>query len=170
MSVFDLNFTAELLIGGQQIPLASEIVISSNASDGVASGFIFKVNREVGDGPVSIYLGDMIDFIEKKLDGGTLASNPGVSDIIQKSFNSTAQPGMAPIDAGNFNSSNQAVINIYEFSINSSSEQFLFSLNLDISDSDPTKGFLPLPADVAKWLKVENLSITFSATKKKGGS
>lgn len=156
MSSTAINFKACLLIGGQTVPLASEIAFGTDQSqDGVNNGFLFKLDRQPGDPPVSIYLGDVINFIETKLGASNLSQSPDMLLISQ------AFPSLTP---DNFNASNQTIVNIYEFSINSTTKEFLFSFNLDVESSDPSKGLIPLPGDLNNWLKIESLSIAFSAT------
>jgi len=159
MSTTAISFKAKLLIGEQTVPLASEVVFGDGESqDGVKKGFLFKLDRQPFDPPVSIYLGDVIHFIESKLGGGDLSKSPDMA-IISKAF--------PTLDSSNFNSSNQTVIDVYEFTINSTVEESLFSINVDIEGSDPSKGLIEMPAQLANWLKIENLSISFSATSKK---
>lgn len=159
MGKTDINFKVTLLVGEQEIPLMSEIVTgASDSQDGVENGFLFKLNRESSDPPVTVYLGDMIHFIETKLSGGDLSKNPQMA-LISKAFPS--------LDPGNFNSQNQALVNIYEFTINSTTSEFLFSINIDIEGSDPSKGLIEMPGVLANWLKIENVSIAFTATKRK---
>ena len=158
MSTTSIKFKVTLLVGSEEIPLITEAVIGDdNSQDGVENGFLFKLDRDSSDPPVTIYLGDMINFIETKLNGGDLSQNPNMSLITQ------AFPSLT---ASNFNSNNQTLINIYEFSLNSSSSEFLFSFNLDVQGSDPSTGLIEMPGVLANWLKIENLSIAFSAEKK----
>jgi hypothetical protein len=156
MSSTAINFKASLLIGEQTIPLASEIAFGdSQSQDGVENGFLFKLDRQPGDPPVTIYLGDVINFIETKLGASDLSQSPDMALITQ------AFPSLTP---ANFNSSNQTMINVYEFSINSTTKNFLFSFNMDVGGSDPSTGLIALPDDLNQWLKIENISIAFSAT------
>lgn len=158
MSSTAINFTAKLLIGEQTVPLASEIVVGARDSqDGVKNGFLFKLDRQPNDPPVTIYLGDVINFIESKLGGSNLSQNAGMQLVSQ------AFPSLTP---ANFNSGNQTMVNVYEFTINSSTDEFLFSFNLDVEGSDPTKGLIPFPPEFAGWLKIKSLAIAFSATTK----
>jgi hypothetical protein len=156
MSNTAINFKASLLIGEQSVPLASEIAIGDTQSqDGVNNGFLFKLDRQSEDPPVTIYLGDVINFIETKLGASDLSQSPDMGLITQ------AFPSLT---AANFNSSNQTMVNVYEFSINSSTKEFLFSFNFDVEGSDPSTGLIALPGDLNNWLKIESLSIAFSAT------
>jgi hypothetical protein len=156
MSSTAINFKASLLIGEETVPLASEIAFGdSQSQDGVENGFLFKLDRQPGDPPVTVYLGDVIDFIESKLGASDLSQSPDMALISQ------AFPSLTP---ANFNSSNQTLINIYEFSINSTTKNFLFSFNMDVEGSDPSTGLIALPDDLNKWLKIESISIAFSAT------
>lgn len=166
MSSTVINFKARLLVGaGQQgyqtlIPLASEIVFgNSDAKDGVDNGFIFKLDRQPNDPPVTIYLGDVIQFIKTKLDGGDLSQTTPQTQLI-----SAAIPSVTP--GGNFNETDQTVVNIYEFTINSSKTEKLFSFNMDVEGAAPHTSFLPLPPELSSWLTIESLSVNFSATKK----
>ena len=159
MSTTSITFKATLLVGEEEVPLLTEAVMGDdNSQDGVENGFLFKLDRDSSDPPVTIYLGDLISFIENKLNGGDLSQNPNMS-LITKAF-----PSLTP---DNFNSSNQTLINIYEFSLNSPSSEFLFSFNLDVQGSDPSTGLIEMPGVLASWLKIENLSIAFTADKKK---
>lgn len=156
MSSTAINFKANLLIGEQSIPLASEIAFGDDQSqDGVENGFLFKLDRQPGDPPVTVYLGDVIAFIESKLGASDLSQSPDMT-LITKAF-----PSLTP---ENFNSSNQTMVNVYEFSINSTTKSFLFSFNLDVEGSDPTTGLIALPGELNQWLKIDSISIAFSAT------
>lgn len=156
MSTTTINFKTTLVIGEEQVPLASEIVLGDgNSQDGVDKGFLFKLDREPFDPPVTIYLGDVINFINTKLGGGDVSTNPGMALISQ------AFPDMNP---DNFNASNQTLVNIYEFSLNSTTKEFLFSFNLDVENSNPDVGLIALPPVLSNWLKIESLAISFSAT------
>lgn len=159
MSSTAINFTAKLLIGEQTVPLATEIVFGTDQSqDGIKNGFLFKLDRQPFDPPVTIYLGDVINFIESKLGAGNLSQSPDMQ-LISKAF-----PAITP---ANFNSGNQTMVDVYEFTINSNDQESLFSFNLDMGNSDATKGLIPLPPEFASWLKIDSLSISFSATTKK---
>lgn len=158
MSTTAINFSATLIIGDQPVPLTSEIVIGDgSAKDGVSKGFIFKLNRQPGDPPVIVNLGDVIGFIEQQLGAGSgaLANNPNMALITQ------AFPSLTPAQ---FNSSNQTLVNIYEFTLNSGTEEFLFSFNLDVQGSDPTIGLIQFPAEFNNWLNIQNISVAFSAS------
>jgi hypothetical protein len=156
MSSTAINFKATLLIGEQTVPLASEIAFGDDQSqDGVTNGFLFKLDLQPGDPPVTVYLGDVINFIETKLGASDLSQSPDMGLISQ------AIPSLTP---ANFNSTNQAMVNVYEFSINSTTKEFLFSFNLDVEGTDPSTGLIALPGDLNKWLKIDSISIAFSAT------
>ncbi|HTF03646.1 MAG TPA: hypothetical protein VK826_06445 [Bacteroidia bacterium] len=157
MSTTSINFATTLVISEQDVPLLSEVVIGDGSSqDGVKNGFIFKLNRQASDPPVTVFLGDIIGFIEQQLGAGVgaLASNTQMPLITQ------AFPSLT---TANFNSTNQTVVNIYEFSINSSTNQFLFSFNLNVENADPSQGLIPLPPVLSSWLKIKNISVAFSA-------
>jgi hypothetical protein len=144
MSKTQISFSAVLNVGEEKVPLLSEIVFGNSASqDGIKNGFLFKLDRQPSDPPVTVYLGDVIDFIENKL-------------------------GAATIDATTFNSKNQLLINIYEFTINSTEDEFLFSINIDVEGANPAVGVIALPDELNKWVKINSLGISFSATKKSG--
>lgn len=158
MSATTINFKTTLLIGEESVPLASEAVFGDgDAQDGVGKGFLFKLDRAPFDPPVTVYLGQIIDFINTKLGGGNLSRNRGMALISQ------AFPDMRP---DNFNADNQTLVNIYEFSLNSSTNEFLFSFNLDVENADPNQGLIRLPAALSGWLNIERLAISFSATRK----
>lgn len=162
MSTTAISFKAKLLIGEQTVPLASEVVFGDGESqDGIKKGFLFKLDRQPFDPPVSIYLGDVIQFIEQKLGGGDLSQNPQL-ELVSKAFPS--------LNSSNFNKDNQTVIDVYEFTINSTQEEFLFSINVNIEGSDPSKGLIEMPAQLADWVRIDNLSISFSATTKKNNN
>lgn len=156
----EISFKAKVKVGGEIVPIASEIVFGADESqDGVQNGFLFKLDLEKGDPPVSVNLGNVIQFVEEKLGAGTgnLAKNPALPMLTQ-AFGSSVASG------GTFNASNPTLVNIYEFTINSSATKKLFSFNIDIAGADPTKGLIALPGELAKWVKIETLSISFSAT------
>lgn len=158
MSTTNINFFATLLIGEQEVPLASEIVSGeSDSQDGVNNGFIFKLNRGPSDPPVTVYLGDVIAFIEQQLGAGIgiLAGNKNMKSI------SAAFPSLS---SSNFTSANQTLVNIYEFTLNSSTKETLFSFNLAVEGSDPTQGLIPLPSAMTGWLNIQSLSISFSTS------
>ncbi|MBL8228241.1 MAG: hypothetical protein JNL98_07180, partial [Bryobacterales bacterium] len=155
------SFKARLLIAGEPVPLASEIVIGDSAAqDGVQNGFLFKLDRQPDDPPVMINLGAIISFIEQQLGAGTgsLAQNPNLNTV-QQQF-----PGM--INSANpFTSANTTVINIQSFEINSTTSEFLFSISVDMQGSNPTDGLISLPGELANWLQVQSIAISFKATK-----
>ena len=162
MSTTIINFKTTLLLGEEEIPLASELVAGdTDSQEGVDNGFLFKLDREPFDPPVTIYLGAVIDFINTKLGGGDVAQNPGMS-LISEAF-----PDM---NASNFNKDNQTLVNIYEFSLNSTTKEFVFSFNLDVEGSDPNTGLVPLPDALSSWLKIDSLSISFTAKSTKSQS
>lgn len=164
MSKTQISFSAILNIAGETVPLLSEIVFGDkNSEDGVKNGFLFKLNRKDDDPPVTIYLGDVIAFIENHLGGGAgnLSKNPGLTQL-SKLF---TQPG-ATITPGDFNSGSQLVVSLYEFTINSTSDGFLFSINIDLEGSDPSVGLIALPDELNKWVRINSLGISFRATSK----
>jgi hypothetical protein len=166
MSKTQISFSAVLNVGEEKVPLLSEIVFGNSASqDGIKNGFLFKLDRQPSDPPVTVYLGDVIDFIENKLGAGagSLASNPGMAAL-----SPLFQQKTATIDATTFNSKNQLLINIYEFTINSTEDEFLFSINIDVEGANPAVGVIALPDELNKWVKINSLGISFSATKKSG--
>lgn len=156
MSSTVISFKANLAIGEQNVPLASEIAFGDTQSqDGVNNGFLFKLDRQANEPPVTVYLGDVIGFIESKLGAANLAQSPDMA-LITEAF-----PSLTP---DSFTSTNQTLVNIYEFSINSTTREFLFSFNLNVEASDPSKGLIALPDDFCEWLRIGSLSIAFSAT------
>ena len=160
MSTTQISFNAKLRIGEQIVPLASEIVFGDSASrDGVENGFLFKLDRQPGDPPVMVNLGDIIAFVEKKLGAGegSLAQNSGVPVLTQAFGDKVAS-------SGTFNSGNSTQIEIQEFTVNSTKSKFLFSISIDIMGSDPSKGLISLPGELAKWVKINNLAIAFTST------
>ena len=156
MSTTIINFKTTLLIGEESVPLASEIVLGDTSSqDGVDKGFLFKLDRQPFDPPVTVFLGNVINFINVQLDGGDVSTNPGMA-LISEAF--------PDLDPENFNSGNQTLVNIYEFSLSSTTNEFLFSFNLDVENSDPNTGLIALPSIFSSWLNIQSLSISFSAT------
>lgn len=159
MSSTQINFKARLLVGGQAVPLASEIVVGDGQSqDGVENGFLFKLDLAPGDPPVVVNLGDVIAFVEEKLGAGagSLAGNPGVAEL-------TSEFGPAVASPATFNAQNQTLVDIREFTINSTTSKTLFSLNIDIQGSDPTTGLIAFPPAIAEWVRINSLAISFSS-------
>lgn len=160
MSTTQFSFKAKVKIGDQIVPLASQVVIGdSEAQSGIDNGFLFKLDRQTGDPPVQINLGDMINFVEQKLGGGDLSSNPQVATL-QQIF------PMAISSSDPFNSSNSAIVNIESFEINSTTKEFLFKISINIEGSNPDAGLITFPNEFSSWLKIENLAISFTANKK----
>jgi hypothetical protein len=160
MSTTAINFNTVLKLGGELVPLASEIVVGDNeSSDGVTKGFLFKLDLKEGEGPVTINLGAIIGFIEDKLGAGSgsLMGNSNLSTM-KKIF-----PDMES-DGNPFSSQNDTLVNVKAFSINSTKAKFLFSINVDIQGSDPSTGLITFPEELSSWLKIDNLAISFSAT------
>ena len=55
MSTTSINFKTKLLVGGEEVPLITEAVFDqSDSQDGVKKGFIFKLDRDASDPPVTI--------------------------------------------------------------------------------------------------------------------
>lgn len=160
MSTISFSFKARIAIDDEVIPLASEITSSSSsASDGVQNGFVFKLDRQPTDPPVIINLGQIIDFIEQKLGAGAgaLSKNPNLSFIQQLFPGSQSAP---------FDNTNTTLIQIQDFEINSSPSQRLFSISVDVAGSSPSGSIINLPGELASWLAINNLAISFSATTK----
>lgn len=157
MSTVDVSFKAQIKVGDQIVPIATEVVDSSDSSTGVNKGFLFKLDLAPFQAPVSVYLGDIVDFIENKLGAGagSLAGNSNISAVSQV---------IPSLSANNFKSGDQTMLDVYEFSINSSTQSFLFSFNLDVLSANPAGGLINLPSEFSQWLKIENISITFSAS------
>jgi hypothetical protein len=159
VSTTEISFAAKLKIGDQVVPLRSEIVIGDAASqDGVQKGFLFMLDLQPGDPPVVVNLGDVIGFVEDQLGAGSgsLASNSGVAALTDEFGSSVASPGT-------FNSDNTTLVDIREFTINSTTAGTLFSFSVDVESSDPTAGLIALPGDLASWVKINSLAISFSA-------
>ncbi|MBV9107828.1 MAG: hypothetical protein JO306_00300 [Gemmatimonadetes bacterium] len=159
MSTTQINFNARLLVGGQTVPLASEIVVGDGQSqDGVENGFLFKLDLQPGEPPVVVNLGDVIAFVEQKLGAGagSLASNPGLAEL-------TSAFGSAVAGPATFNSQNSTLVDIREFTLNSTASKTLFSLNIDIEGADPTTGLIALPPAIAQWVRINALAISFSS-------
>lgn len=163
MSTAKFLFRVTLVVGEETIPLFSEIVVgSSDASDGVGNGFIFRLDLKPGDGPVIINLGDMIGFIEDKLGAGdgNLARNPKVA-LLAQAFPQFIGSGGQP-----FTRDNTTQIEVKSFELNSTTKEFLFAFSVDVTSTDPTQGLIALPPAIANWVRIDNLAISFSATKK----
>ncbi|HEX3466216.1 MAG TPA: hypothetical protein VHS78_19365 [Candidatus Elarobacter sp.] len=163
MSTTRFAFAATLLIGGEKVPIASEIVTGdAESQDGVKNGFLFQLALQPGDTPPVVNLGDVIAFVENKLGAGagSLASNPGLTAISQ------AIPG---VSSSTFNSGNDGtLIVIKSFEVNSTAEKSLFAISIDLEGSDPTTGLIGLPPELASWLRIDNLAISFTATGTQG--
>ncbi|MGJ8677872.1 MAG: hypothetical protein ACSHX0_10170 [Akkermansiaceae bacterium] len=160
MSSTKFSFKAKIKVGGEVVPLASEVAFGdTSAENGVKNGFIFKLDQKEEEDPVQIDLGAIIKFISEKLDGGDLSKNSGVitlKEIFPEEINSK----------NNFDESNSTIIEIKAFQINSSKKEKLFSINVNLIGSDPDKGLITFPDEVSEWLKIKNLGISFSAKKK----
>ena len=157
MSATTIQFKADLLIGEQTVPLLSQLALGdTDSQDGITNGFIFKLNREPFAEPVTVYLGDVIKFINNKLGGDVSSSSSGTAFIFE------AIPSLGD----DFSEDSQAYVDVYEFSINSSTSEFLFSFNLDVESSDPSTGLIALPSALTGWMSIESLSVTFTATTK----
>jgi hypothetical protein len=161
MSTTKISFKATLLIAGEPVPLASEIVVGdSESEDGVENGFLFKLDRQPDDPPVTINLGAIIGFIEEQLGAGSgsLAKNPNIG-LIEQQFAPVVNPNSP------FTSANTALVRVKEFILNSTTSQALFSISLDIEGSDPAQGLFSLPGELAGWLTVQSVAISFTAIK-----
>jgi hypothetical protein len=160
MSKTMISFSAKVRIGDERIPLVSEIVFGvQDAQQGVENGFLFKLDRRPQDPPVTVYLGEIIRFIEESLGAGTgsLAANPGMVTL-----STLFQQPTATINASDFNSTNNLLINVYEFTINSTTSGSLFAINIDVEGADPTVGMIALPDELNSWVKINSLGISFS--------
>lgn len=151
------SFKIKLLIGSQVIPLDTEFVTGAeNTQDGVKNGFLFKLDLKPGE-VVKIPLGEIIQWIETKMGYGDLASNPGMGEL------TSAFPG--DVTPGNFTEKNKTEIEIKNFLVNSSDKQSLFSISVDVQNSDPNQSILPLPEIITSWLKIKKLAISIIAKK-----
>ena len=160
MSSTQFSFKARVLIGDQVVPLASEIAFGDDETEnGVKNGFLFKLDLMPGDPPVVVNLGSIIKFIEQKLGSGDLSKNPALP-LLEQAFPDiiTGPESLTP--------QSSVLVNIESFVLNSSAEQKVFSFSIGIQGSDSTKGLIPLPAELANWLRIDDLSISFMATKK----
>lgn len=160
MSTVRFSFNVKLAVGEEIIPLMSEITVGeSSAQNGVQNGFIFKLDRQANDPPVILNLGAIIGFIEQQLGAGegSLSQNPNLS-LIQQAF-----PGS---QANPFTTANTTLIELQSFVINSTTQDFLFSISVDVSGSSPSAGLITLPSELASWLTINNLAISFTATTK----
>jgi hypothetical protein len=164
MSTTQFSFKAKVRVGEQIIPLFSEVTIGSGeAENGVQNGFIFRLDLQPGDGPVLVNLGEMIALIEDKLGAGPgkLRGDPKVK-LLAQAFPDYIGDGGQPFDK-----SNDTQIQIKSFELNSSEKEFLFSFNVDVTSTDPTTGLITLPPALASWIRIDNLAISFSASKPK---
>jgi hypothetical protein len=162
MSSTQFSFAVKVRVGEEIIPLRTEITTGSGSTeDGVENGFLFRLDLEPGDPPLLINLGDMIAFIEKSLGAGegSLSKNPNL-DLIAQAFPDYVG-GSHP-----FTSANTTQIEVKSFEVNSTAKEFLFSFSLDVTSTDPTQGLIAFPPAVAQWVRIDNLAIAFSATKK----
>lgn len=149
------SFAVKLKVGQEIVPLTSEIVSGDQStSDGVENGFLFKLDLEPGQ-VVSVNLGDIVAWL-KNLGFTDLENNPGF-DTIKKAIPNA-------VSDGKFN--NSTVIDISSFLINSTDKEKLFSISLDVHGSNPSTGLIDMPEALASWLKIKDLAIAFSATKK----
>lgn len=160
MSTTMISFSVKVRIGEEQIPLVSEIVFGDqDAQQGVENGFLFKLDRRPEEPPVTLYLGEIIHFVEETLGAGSgaLANNPGMNTL-----STLFQQPTATIEASDFNSSNNLLINVYEFTINSTTSGSLFAINIDVEGADPKVGIIALPGELNAWVKINSLGISFS--------
>ena len=155
MSTTQFSFGATIRIGGTSVPLASEIVASDQAKDAVENGFLFRLNRQPSDPPVTLTLGDIIGFIEDNLGvgSGAVAQHPQASTV-------ASTVGVT----GSLDAQNDTAVTIQSFEINSRSTSFLFSLSLDVEGTSPTGGAVNLPKELADWLTIKSLAISFAST------
>ncbi|MCA6363468.1 MAG: hypothetical protein IM638_10555 [Bacteroidetes bacterium] len=159
MSTTEIAFKTRLRIGDQIVPLASELVFGDgNSQDGVENGFLFKLDLGPGDFPPTLNLGEIIAFIENSLGAGSgsLASNSGVSTILEE-FPYINQDGES------FNSQNTTLVQINNFILNSTSSKFLFSIAVSVQGSDPNVGLIALPPQLSSWLRIDSMSMSFTA-------
>lgn len=155
-----ISFRAVLDVGGEAVPLASEAVFGEHDSqDGVENGFLFKLDLPPGGDPVTVNLGAVIGFIEQKLGAGSgsLAHNPGVAGLAQAFGSGVAGPG-------SFGADNETLVDIREFTLNSTTSKTLFSISIDVHGSDPTRGLIALPPALAQWVRIQDLAISFTST------
>jgi len=158
MSTTEFSFKVRLKIGDQLVPLASEVVLGEKAAQGgVGSGFLFKLDRLPDDPPVTLKLGEIIGFIEQKLGSGSLAQNRDLP-LLTQAFPTLGGPS-------SFDAKNGVEVAIQSFVINSTDQHSLFSISVDVHGVDPTQGLVPLPAELAKWLRIDALAISFTAEK-----
>lgn len=162
MSTAKFSFRAKVRVGDETIPLLSEVVAGDKSADeGVERGFLFRLDRQEGDPPLLLNLGKMIEFIEQKLGAGagSLSKNPKV-ELLSKAFPEFIGDGKS------FDSGNTTQIQVKSFELNSTTKEFLFSFSVDVTSTDPTQGLIALPPEIAEWVRIDNLAISFSATKK----
>lgn len=153
-----INFKTTLVVGEQDIPLASEVVFGAQeAQSGVKNGFLFKLDRQPFEAPVTVYLGDLVDFLNQKLGVGGVYPADGIKLIGQ------VIPALRP---ENFARGDQTIVHINEFTVSSHAGEYLFRINLDVENSDPNAGLIPLPRALTDWLKIKSLAIAFTAERK----
>ncbi|MCB1088289.1 MAG: hypothetical protein KDM63_14670, partial [Verrucomicrobiae bacterium] len=58
------------------------------------------------------------------------------------------------------------LIEVQSFVINSNKSETLFAMSVNLLESDPSAGLITFPAALAKWVKIENLAISFKASRK----
>lgn len=150
------SFKAKIRVGSEIVPITTEVVSgNSDTQDGVSKGFIFKLDLDPGQ-VVAIKLGDIIQWIEG-LTSSSLTQSPGFDTI------KTAFPN--DVSDGNFNKDNTTEIDIKSFLINSTDKEKLFSISVDVKNSDPSQSLISFPEVMKDWLKIDNLAISFMAKK-----
>ena len=159
VSSVDFWFKIRLLIGSEVVPLASEVVVGSDAAqDGTSKGFLFRLDLGPDDPPVQINLGDLVSLIEEKLGAGTGAlQGSNGADTLQQLF-------PAQVGGNTLNGGNQTLLLLRAFELNSVGSPKLFRIAADVGSTDPTVGILALPPAVASWLSIDNLAMSFAAT------
>lgn len=159
MSTTEIKFKTRLRISDQIVPLASELVFGDeNSQDGVENGFLFKLDLSEGDYPPTLNLGEIIAFIENSLGAGagSLQSNPGLTTVLEE-FPYLNQDGES------FDSQNTTLVQINNFVLNSTTSKFLFSIAVSVEGSDPNVGLIALPPQLSSWLKINSMSMSFTA-------
>jgi len=157
MSSTQLSLQIRLDIGGVTVPLATAINAGTSLPAGTTRGVFITLDQQPGDPPVTVKLGGIVDFIESKLGlgAGSVSGDPGASGVAQ-----ALPSGVA------FTADNAAQIDVRKFVMNVTSSGVLFAISADVHGADPTKGFVPLPAELASWLSIDSLAVSFTAASK----
>ena len=121
----NLTLKVGISIGSQTVPIKTAYVSGAHADAGVSDGFLFMLDLQPGQ-VVSMNLSDIYSF----LTGMGFSAPTGNSNFstVSKAF---------PSGSVSSGSAGSTVINIEEFSFNSSTTKKLFSISASVENSDP---------------------------------